>query len=94
MQIKMTVSDLFEKVDEIKKIINILNDINTAVNNEDYGLVSSIIQEHNNNNIKAIDKLSKLLTIENLEHFNTILSLEIANFIAVEDFILDELIDE
>lgn len=93
MQIKMTVSDLFEKVDEIKKIINILNDINTAVNNEDYGLVSSIIQEHNNN-IKAIDKLSKLLTIENLEHFNTILSLEIANFIAVEDFILDELIDE
>lgn len=92
MQIKMTVSDLFEKVDEIKKIINILNDINTAVNNEDYGLVSSIIQEHNN--IKAIDKLSKLLTIENLEHFNTILSLEIANLIAVEDFILDELIDE
>lgn len=92
MQIKMTVSDLFEKVDEIKKIINILNDINAAVNNEDYGLVSSIIQEHNN--IKAIDKLSKLLTIENLEHFNTILSLKIANFIAVEDFILDELIDE
>ena len=92
MQIKMTVSDLFEKVDEIKKIINILNDINTAVNNEDYGLVSSIIQEHNN--IKAIDKLSKLLTIENLEHFNAILSLEIANLIAVEDFILDELIDE
>lgn len=92
MQIKMTVSDLFEKVDEIKKIINILNDINTAVNNEDYGLVSSIIQEHNN--IKAIDKLSKLLTIENLEHFNDILSLEIANLIAVEDFILDELIDE
>lgn len=92
MQIKMTVSDLFEKVDEIKKIINILNDINTAVNNEDYGLVSSIIQEHNN--IKAIDKLSKLLTIENLEHFNVILSLEIANLIAVEDFILDELIDE
>lgn len=92
MQIKMTVSDLFEKVDEIKKIINILNDINAAVNNEDYGLVSSIIQEHNN--IKAIDKLSKLLTIENLEHFNTILSLEIANLIAVEDFILDELIDE
>lgn len=92
MQIKMTVSDLFEKVDEIKKIINILNDINAAVNNEDYGLVSSIIQEHNN--IKAIDKLSKLLTIENLEHFNDILSLEIANLIAVEDFILDELIDE
>ena len=92
MRIKMTVSDLFEKVDEIKKIINILNDINAAVNNEDYGLVSSIIQEHNN--IKAIDKLSKLLTIENLEHFNTILSLEIANLIAVEDFILDELIDE
>lgn len=92
MQIKMTVSDLFEKVDEIKKIINILNNINTAVNNEDYGLVSSIIREHNN--IKAIDKLSKLLTIENLEHFNTILSLEIANLIAVEDFILDELIDE
>ena len=92
MQIKMTVSDLFEKVDEIKKIINILNDINTAVNNEDYGLVTSIIQEHNN--IKAIDKLSKLLTIENLEHFNDILSLEIANLIAVEDFILDELIDE
>ena len=92
MQIKMTVSDLFEKVDEIKKIINILNDINTAVNNKDYGLVSSIIQEHNN--IKAIDKLSKLLTIENLEHFNTILSLEIANLIAIEDFILDELIDE
>ena len=92
MQIKMTVSDLFEKVDEIKKIINILNDINAAVNNEDYGLFSSIIQEHNN--IKAIDKLSKLLTIENLEHFNDILSLEIANLIAVEDFILDELIDE
>ena len=92
MQIKMTVSGLFEKVDEIKKIINILNDINIAVNNEDYGLVSSIIQEHNN--IKAVDKLSKLLTIENLEHFNTILSLEIANLIAVEDFILDELIDE
>lgn len=92
MQIKMTVSDLFEKVDEIKKIINILNDINIAVNNEDYGLVSSIIQEHNN--IKAIDKLSKLLTIENLEHFNTILSLEIANLITAEDFILDELIDE
>ena len=92
MQIKMTVSDLFEKVDEIKKIINILNDINAAVNNEDYGWVSSIIQEHNN--IKAIDKLSKLLTIENLERFNAILSLEIANLIAVEDFILDELIDE
>ena len=92
MQIKMTVSDLFEKVDEIKKIINILNDINVAVNNEDYGLVSSIIQEHNN--IKAVDKLSKLLTIENLEHFNAILSLKIANLIAVEDFILDELIDE
>lgn len=92
MQIKMTVSDLFEKVDEIKKIVNILDDINTAVNNEDYGLVSNIIQEHNN--INAIDKLSKVLTIENLEHFNAILSLEIANLIAVEDFILDELIDE
>ena len=92
MQIKMTVSDLFEKVDEIKKIVNILDDINTAINNEDYGLVSNIIQEHSN--INTIAKLSKHLTIENLEHFNIILSLEMANLIAVEDFILDELIDE